>query len=97
MLSTWSQCLSKCYYVIQAAPRPNAASMTVGDMRAEGSMEGGSLTSGPRKYRKVSIADDLVDKIEKIVEDGHLGYRSTSDFIHEAVRLPLQDLHKREP
>ncbi len=55
------------------------------------------MTSGPRKYRKVSIADDLVNKIEKIVEDGHLGYRSTSDFIHEAVRLRLQDLQKREP
>lgn len=54
------------------------------------------MTSGPRKYRKISVAEELVDKIEDIVEKGDLGYRSTSDFIHEAVRLRLQDLQTRK-
>ena len=53
------------------------------------------MNPGPRNYRKVSISGDLVEKIEKIVEDGNLGYRSTSDFIHEAVRLRLQNLNNR--
>lgn len=54
------------------------------------------MTSGPRKYRKVSVSDELIDKIEEIVSKGDLGYRSTSDFIHEAVRLRLQDLRNRK-
>ena len=46
------------------------------------------------QYRKVSISEDLVIRIESIVENGQLGYRSISDFVHEAVRMRLQELQK---
>jgi Arc/MetJ-type ribon-helix-helix transcriptional regulator len=46
------------------------------------------------QYRKVSVSEELVIRIENIVENGQFGYRSISDFVHEAVRMRLQQLQK---
>lgn len=54
------------------------------------------MVTKPRKYRKISISEEIVEKVEKIIEEGNLGYRSISDFMHEAVRLRLQEIMRRK-
>jgi len=41
-------------------------------------------------FRSISIREELVRKIEKILKKK--GYRSIADFVSEAVRLRLEEL-----
>ena len=46
-----------------------------------------------RNYRSVSIHDELVKRVEQLIQK--LGtYRSIADFVSEAVRLRLEALEK---
>jgi Arc/MetJ-type ribon-helix-helix transcriptional regulator len=48
----------------------------------------------PRNYRGVSLPDELVERVEQLIEK--LGtYRTIAEFVSEAVRLRLEALEKR--
>jgi Arc/MetJ-type ribon-helix-helix transcriptional regulator len=46
-------------------------------------------------FRGVSLKNGLVDEVEKFVKEHH-EYKNTADFIHEAVRVRMEEL-RREP
>lgn len=47
----------------------------------------------PRKgYSSVSIADELLEKIDEILKKKTTTYRTRSDFIKDAIRMRLRDL-----
>lgn len=49
------------------------------------------------EYRKVSVESGLVADVKGFVAEPHSGYRSTSEFVHEAIRIRLQELRKASP
>lgn len=52
---------------------------------------------GVMEYRKVSVESGLVADVKVFVAEPHSGYRSTSEFVHEAIRIRLQELRKASP
>ena len=46
------------------------------------------------EWKTISIRQELVKEIEKIIKKGH--YRSISEFVSEAVRLRLEELTRAE-
>jgi Arc/MetJ-type ribon-helix-helix transcriptional regulator len=50
----------------------------------------------PKKYRNVSLPEELYDKLEKLVESKEAGYVSVSDAVKDAVRELLRK-HKLLP
>jgi Arc/MetJ-type ribon-helix-helix transcriptional regulator len=48
-------------------------------------------------WSKISIREELAKRVERFVKSHpELGYKSISDFVHEAIRLRLEDLEKEE-
>jgi Arc/MetJ-type ribon-helix-helix transcriptional regulator len=47
------------------------------------------------RFRGVSLKNGLVDEVEKFVKEHH-EYKNTADFIHEAVRVRIEELRKEE-
>ncbi|MFQ6085279.1 MAG: ribbon-helix-helix domain-containing protein [Candidatus Bathyarchaeia archaeon] len=45
-----------------------------------------------KKYRTVSIPEDLYDRIEDAVNNGNGGYTSVGEFVRESVRRTLREL-----
>lgn len=39
----------------------------------------------------------MVNDVKSFVAKPHSGYRSTSEFVHEAIRIRLQELRKNSP
>lgn len=52
--------------------------------------------TGTKNYQGISLDFDLVDRIDMILEDQVLGYKSRSEFVREAIRLRLDDLEEKE-
>lgn len=51
----------------------------------------------PRKgYRSVSIPEDLLERVQKIVMDKKYGYRSMAEFVVEAIRKRIEEIEKME-
>ncbi|RJX15335.1 CopG family transcriptional regulator [Candidatus Bathyarchaeota archaeon] len=49
------------------------------------------------KWRKISIRNELIEEIERIIKNfKHLGYRNVPDFIADAVRRRIEELRKEE-
>ncbi|MFP3257452.1 MAG: ribbon-helix-helix protein, CopG family [Euryarchaeota archaeon] len=48
------------------------------------------------KYRSVRLPEELIEKIEDIIKNGNLGYKSKSEFIKEAIREKLDRLKDQE-
>ncbi len=46
-------------------------------------------------FRGVSLKNGLVDEVEKFVKEHH-EYKNTADFIHEAVRVRIEELRSVE-
>jgi Arc/MetJ-type ribon-helix-helix transcriptional regulator len=46
-------------------------------------------------FRGVSLKNGLVDEVEKFVKEHH-EYKNTADFIHEAVRVRIEELRRAE-
>lgn len=44
-------------------------------------------------YKGVSLKRDLVEQIEKFVEDNPQ-YKSTADFLHESARVRMEEINK---
>ena len=49
------------------------------------------------QYERVSISVDLLKEIERVVNFKKIGYRSQSEFIHEAIRLQLRAIFSLYP
>lgn len=46
-----------------------------------------------RKYRKISMKSELVDAVEKIINERlEYGYRSIAGFVEDATRRRLEEL-----
>ena len=54
--------------------------------------------SKTEKFRGVSLKRELVDAVERFVANHpNAGYKSISDFIHEAVRNRIQEVKQVYP
>lgn len=52
----------------------------------------------PKKFRGVSLPEEIVDTIEDFIENNpRYGYRSIADFVIDAVRKRLEDLGATPP
>lgn len=45
-----------------------------------------------KTYRTVKIPGVLIEAIERFLKTGNLGYRTSSEFVIEAVRRRLEEL-----
>jgi metal-responsive CopG/Arc/MetJ family transcriptional regulator len=43
-------------------------------------------------WKTIALPDELVDKIDKIVDEKKHGYRSRNEFVTDAVRRRLEEL-----
>ncbi len=46
------------------------------------------------KYKNVALPSDLVERIDSIIENSKLGYKSRGEFVKEAIRNSLKNLSK---
>lgn len=51
------------------------------------------MPKNEQDFRGVSLKRELVDEVEEYVQKS-TRYKSIADFIHEAIRLKMQDLEK---
>lgn len=57
-----------------------------------------SSMSKTERFRGVSLKRELVNAVEQFIENHpNAGYKSISDFIHEAVRSRIQEVKKLYP
>jgi len=47
-----------------------------------------------QKYTSVSVPNDLLEKIDKIVDKESFGYRTRSEFIKESIRFNILRVNK---
>jgi Arc/MetJ-type ribon-helix-helix transcriptional regulator len=43
-------------------------------------------------YTSVSISNEIIEKIDVVIESGKTTYRTRSDFIKDALRIRLREL-----
>jgi len=48
-----------------------------------------------KRYRGISISEELAERIKTLVEGGQLGYNSSTDFITEAIRMHLDHMEQK--
>ena len=47
------------------------------------------------KYTNIGLPEDLIEKIDNVIKNSKLGYKSRGEFVKEAVRKSLKELlHK---
>jgi hypothetical protein len=46
-----------------------------------------------KDYRGVSLKRELVDEVDRFVKE-HLEYKGIADFVHEAVRIRMEEIRK---
>jgi len=46
------------------------------------------------KYKNIALPDDLVGKIDSVIKNSRLGYKTRGEFVKEAVRSALKELSK---
>ncbi len=46
------------------------------------------------RYAKVALPKELFKKIEELIEETDLGYRSVNEFVVDAVRRRVEELEK---
>ena len=49
------------------------------------------------KWKTVQLPEDLLERVDKVVGQGSIGYSSRAEFIKEAVRLRLEEVEKKLP
>lgn len=47
-----------------------------------------------RRYTNVALPDEMIERIDKLVKEDDLGYKSRGEFVKEAVRHLLLNLTK---
>ncbi len=54
----------------------------------------GTMSRATRSHSSVSLPLPLLKEIDKVVEIGLMGFRSRAEFVAEATRTYLRDLHR---
>lgn len=49
-----------------------------------------------RRYTNVALPDKLIERIDEIIQNGGIGYKSRAEFVKEAIRKQLISLVKLE-
>lgn len=44
------------------------------------------------KYTNIGLPEDLIEKIDEVIKNSKLGYKSRGEFVKEAVRRSLKEL-----
>ena len=47
-----------------------------------------------KRYTNVSLPQDLIDEVDKIIKESSLGYQSRADFCKEAIRTHIRNTLK---
>lgn len=50
----------------------------------------------PKSYRHVSLPEDLVRRIERIIKKEKYGYQSIAEFVKDAIRRRLEEIEKED-
>jgi hypothetical protein len=45
----------------------------------------------PKRYKAISIPEELTTRIEEVLKAGKHGYRTRSEFVVDAIRRRLED------
>ncbi|MBD3249145.1 ribbon-helix-helix protein, CopG family [Candidatus Woesearchaeota archaeon] len=45
-------------------------------------------------YKNIALPDDLIEKIDSIIKNSKMGYKTRGEFVKEAVRNLLKELSK---
>ncbi len=48
----------------------------------------------PKGYANISVPEELLKEVEKVVNEKILGYRSPSEFVIEAVRKRVEEIER---
>lgn len=54
----------------------------------------GHMSRAGRTHSSVSLPLPLLEEIDKIVKTGLMGFRSRAEFVAEATRAHLREVHK---
>jgi hypothetical protein len=46
----------------------------------------------PKRYKAISVPEELTTRIEEVLKAGKHGYRTRSEFVVDAIRRRLEDL-----
>lgn len=49
-----------------------------------------------KKYTNISLPNELIEEIDKVVQECRLGYKNRADLCKEAIRNFLRELSKYE-
>jgi len=52
------------------------------------------MRQSSRRWKTVQLPEELLNRVDKLVNVKELGYTSRSEFIKEAVRLRLEEVEK---
>ena len=45
-------------------------------------------------YKNVALPNDLIERIESVIKNSRMGYKTRGEFVKEAVRAKLKELSK---
>ncbi len=45
-------------------------------------------------YKNIALPDDLVERIDSVIKNSKMGYKTRGEFVKEAVRNQLKELSK---
>ena len=45
-------------------------------------------------YKNIALPNDLIEKIDSIIKNSKMGYKSRGEFVKEAVRNQLKEFSK---
>ena len=46
-------------------------------------------------YKNIALPNDLVERIDMVIKNFKMGYKSRGEFVKESVRILLRELAKR--
>ena len=46
------------------------------------------------EYTTISVPNDLIERIDKIIKEGAWGYKTPTEFIKDAIRIHLRELER---
>ena len=50
------------------------------------------MGSKKRVYTNIGLPDELIERIDEIIKNSKLGYKSRGEFVKEAVRVSLKSI-----
>lgn len=45
-------------------------------------------------YKNIALPDDLVERIDSVIKNSKMGYKTRGEFVKESVRNKLKELSK---